>query len=50
MERLSSVAQQLGCRAEPAATAVEESATAGALRLLTREQLATFVVSGSTPR
>ena len=46
MERLSSVAQQLGCRAEPAATAVEESATAGALRLLTREQLATFVVDG----
>ena len=45
MERLSSVAQQLGCRAEPAATIAEEQA-AGALRLLTREQLATFVVDG----
>ena len=46
MERLSSVAQQLGCRAEPAATTTKEPATAGALRLLTREQLATFVVDG----
>lgn len=46
MDRLSAMAQQLGCGGGPVPTAGTTTAAAEPLRLLTRQQLATFVVDG----